>query len=65
MAEKPTFAMDGFGKIRPLTEGHTNKGGLNQKSQISSRPPGPAPMRPASTSQPQGSSPSITTKPKS
>ena len=44
------LAMDGgFGRVRPLTEGHFRKGGLNAASQIRERPPGPAPMRPAAS----------------
>jgi hypothetical protein len=43
------MAMDGFGRVRPLTEGHLRKGGLNATSQIRERPPGPAPMRRAAS----------------
>lgn len=39
--------MDGFGKVKPLTEGRVNKGGINPTSRITVRPPPPAPMRPA------------------
>ena len=45
---KPTgVAMDGFDKVRPITEGRVNKGGINTTSRITVRPPPPAPMRPA------------------
>ncbi len=36
------MAMDGFGKIPPLTEGYIAKGGRNLTSQIVQRPPAPA-----------------------
>ena len=45
MARPPETAMDGFGKVKPLTEGRVNKGGINATSGITVRPP--APMRPA------------------
>jgi hypothetical protein len=35
----------------PFSEGHVVKGGLNQTSQIVSRPPPPSPMRPSAPSQ--------------
>ncbi len=45
---KPTgVAMDGFDKVRPITEGRVDKGGINTTSRIIVRPPPPAPMRPA------------------
>ncbi|WP_155856286.1 MULTISPECIES: hypothetical protein [Acidiphilium] len=34
--------MDGFGKIKPLTEGYIAKGGRNLSSTITQRPPAPA-----------------------
>ena len=37
--------MDGFNKMQPLTEGYLRKGGINATSQITKRPPAPAPMR--------------------
>ena len=43
--ERPTVAMDGFSKAQPLKEGSLQKGGLNTTSQITERPPAPAPMR--------------------
>jgi hypothetical protein len=36
-----TFAMDGFNKVQPLHEGYLAKGGLNNTSQIKTRPPAP------------------------
>jgi hypothetical protein len=41
-------AMDGFSKVR-INEGYVEKGGVNMTSQISKRPPAPAPMRPAAS----------------
>ena len=51
MTEKrPTLAQDGYSKTL-LTEGYTRKGGSNSSvSQVQTRPPGPAPMKPT----PQG-----------
>ena len=51
MAERkgPTIAADGYSKRRPLTEGYLRKGGSNTAvSQIQTRPPAPAPMKPVS-----------------
>ena len=50
---KPTgkggFAMDGYSR-QPLHEGYIRKGGTNPPdSQVQSRPPAPAPLRPASS----------------
>lgn len=43
---KTGFANDGYTK-RPLQEGYVKKGGTNPStSQIQTRPPAPAPMRP-------------------
>jgi hypothetical protein len=53
-------AMDGFSKVRPLTEGYIVKGGVNTTSRITTRPPAPQPMRPspsAATSVPEPSKP--------
>jgi hypothetical protein len=47
MVERPTLAMDGFSKIKPLTEGSVAKGGVNNTSQITVRPPAPAVLKPA------------------
>ena len=44
------FALDGYSKSKPLTEGYIRKGGSNNAtSQIQTRPPAPAPMKPAAT----------------
>ena len=44
---KPNLTFDGgYTKTQPLTEGHIRKGGTNVASQIQTRPPAPAPMRP-------------------
>lgn len=41
---------DGYSKSKPLTEGYIRKGGSNNAtSQIQTRPPAPAPMKPAAT----------------
>jgi hypothetical protein len=37
--------MDGFGKVKPLTEGYVVKGGVNTTSRITTRPPAPTPIR--------------------
>jgi hypothetical protein len=47
MTERRTLAMDGFSKLKPLNEGYVVKGGVNATSQITTRPPAPAPMWPA------------------
>jgi hypothetical protein len=40
---------DGYSR-EPLSEGYVRKGGTNpQQSQVRSRPPAPAPLRPASS----------------
>jgi hypothetical protein len=52
MTEKknPSIATDGYSKSTTLTEGYLRKGGTNNAiSQIQTRPPAPAPMKPAST----------------
>lgn len=41
------LAMDGFTKVKPITEGYEVKGGVNTTSRITTRPPPPQPMRPA------------------
>lgn len=38
-----------FGKVKPLKEGLVDKGGRNPATRITTRPPPPAPMRPASS----------------
>ena len=44
---RPTvMAMDGFSKVKPLSEGYVVKGGVNATSRITTRPPAPQPMRP-------------------
>jgi hypothetical protein len=41
------IASNGHTKVRPLTEGYVRKGGSNAPvSQIQTRPPAPAPMKP-------------------
>jgi len=55
------MAMDGFGRVKPLTEGYLSKGGQNSTSKITARPPAPAPMRPASSSA-SSQTPSQTTR---
>ncbi len=49
MTTRPVMAMDGFSKVRPINEGYVVKGGVNATSQITTRPPAPAPMRPAAS----------------
>ena len=45
-----SIAMDGYSKSTTLTEGYLRKGGTNNAiSQIQTRPPAPAPMKPAAT----------------
>ena len=56
-------AMDGFSKVRPISEGYVVKGGVNATSQIVVRPPAPAPMRPA-VSGGNSSAPAAVGKPK-
>jgi hypothetical protein len=47
-----TMAHDGATKV-PLSEGYIRKGGSNPpSSQIQTRPPAPAPMRPATSPSP-------------
>lgn len=46
------MAMDGFGKVKPISEGYVVKGGVNSTSRITTRPPPPAPMRPAASAKP-------------
>jgi len=48
---KKGMAMDGFGKLRPVTEGYVVKGGVNKKTNITVRPPAPKPSETASRSQ--------------
>lgn len=45
MSKVQTKTMDGFGKVKPLTEGYEVKGGINTTSRIVTRPPPPGPMR--------------------
>jgi hypothetical protein len=48
----PKMAFDGYSKKSILTEGYVRKGGSNaEKSQIQSRPAGPASMNPRGTAQ--------------
>jgi hypothetical protein len=47
MTNRQDIAMDGFNKVKPITEGHVVKGGVNSTSRITTRPPAPAPMRPS------------------
>ncbi len=47
------MAMDGFSKVKPLSEGYITKGGVNSTSRITTRPPAPAPMRPAAADAPK------------
>jgi hypothetical protein len=52
--KRPTMAYDGYSKSKSLTEGYVRKGGSNTAvSQVQTRPPAPAAMRPA-TSQGEG-----------
>ncbi len=50
MTNRRTMAMDGFSKVKPITEGYVVKGGVNATSRITTRPPAPAPMRPSGAS---------------
>ena len=54
--------MDGFSKVKPISEGYVVKGGINATSRIVTRPPAPAPMRPAASS--VTATPAAATKPK-
>jgi hypothetical protein len=48
----PKMAFDGYSKKSTLTEGYVRKGGSNaERSQIQTRPAGPAPMNPGGTAQ--------------
>lgn len=48
--EKGGLAQDGYSR-QPLHEGYVRKGGTNtQSSQVQSRPPAPAPLRPSQDS---------------
>jgi hypothetical protein len=55
MTDRSKMAMDGciknttssFSKVKPLREGPIVKGGVNLTTRITTRPPPPAPMRPA------------------
>lgn len=47
MKDGMVLAMDGFNKVKPITEGRVVKGGVNTTSRILTRPPPPQPMRPA------------------
>lgn len=49
MSDRNTYAMDGFGKVKPLSEGYVVKGGINATTQVTTRPPPPRPMRPAAS----------------
>ncbi len=49
------MAMDGFGKIQPLTEGYISKGGRNLTTRIVERPPAPAVLNQGNTANTQGS----------
>jgi hypothetical protein len=53
----PKFANDGYSRL--LTEGSLRKGGNNTSSQIQTRPPAPAPMRPAANNGSSGGGASI------
>jgi len=46
MTDQRKTAMDGFNKVKPITEGYVVKGGVNTTSRITTRPPPPAPMKP-------------------
>lgn len=50
MTERNKIVMDGFSKVRLISEGYINKGGVNATTRINSRPPPPAPMKPAASS---------------
>lgn len=47
MTDRRAVTMDGFNKVKPISEGYEVKGGVNTTSRITTRPPPPAPMRPA------------------
>ena len=47
MPEDHETFLHGFGRVPPITEGYVRKGGLVTISEITGRPPGPAPIRPA------------------
>src|SRR5437868_1499180 len=52
MTEKkgPQIAADGYSKPKTLVEGYLRKGGSNAAvSQVQTRPPAPAPMKPAAS----------------
>jgi hypothetical protein len=50
MSSNPKAPKSGNWNIRPVNEGYVKKGGLNPPtSQVISRPPPPAPMRPTQT----------------
>ena len=55
MTTKDVAAVDGFSRVRPINEGNLVKGGVNVTSQITTRPPAPAPMRPAASQSPAAS----------
>ena len=45
---KSGLAEDGYSKLQNLNEGYLRKGGINPTdSQVQTRPPAPAPMKPA------------------
>jgi hypothetical protein len=47
---KGGYTQDGYSRQPPLHEGYIRKGGTNPpNSQVQSRPPRPAPLRPASS----------------
>ena len=50
MTKRPTVAMDGFNKVKPISEGYQVKGGVNTTSRITVRPAPPAPTRPSAAS---------------
>ena len=50
MTKRPTVAMDGFNKVKPISEGYQVKGGVNTTSRITVRPAPPAPTRPSASS---------------
>lgn len=45
MTNRQGTTMDGFGKVKPITEGYVVKGGVNSVSRITTRPPAPQPMQ--------------------
>lgn len=59
MAKTPSLALEGFTRVKPLTEGHIVKGGVNTTSKITTRPPAPAKFEPRA----RASDPSTTAKP--